>query len=254
MTSASLGSVILRWTKRVGLLIRSGVAALGILLVAVSSRGASHSSGAISQTDAPKPRVVVINPPDCPLRISSIDSDRLSAFHLELGVVVVNLGVRPITSYAIRYSESGKCPASGVIACHMGVIGSSASNLGAGQSSEEVLGALDSSQAIESVEVAVDFVEFEDRTTWGPDQYRNAQILAGMRAGAREAQAYLKHVFQFAGDYGLASALAAEHLPIEPPKKSRPEWIRGFRIGSDTIKSRVKKAVASEAGRRLQRF
>jgi len=128
----------------------------------------------------------------------------------------------------------------------MGVIGSSTPNLGSGQSSEEVLGALDSSQAIERVEVAVDFVEFADRTTWGPDRYRNAQILAGMRAGAREAQAYLKHVFQFAGDYGLASAVAAEHLPLEPPKESRPEWIRGFRLGTDTIRTRVKQAMESK--------
>src|SRR5262245_44813979 len=133
MISASLSLLMGRWTKRVGLLIRSGVAALGILLVAVSSQGANHSSVAIGQTGEPrKPRVVVVNPTDCPLRISSIDSDRLSAYHLELGVVVVNLGVRPITSYAIRYSESGKCPVSGVVACYMGVIGSSTPNLGSG--------------------------------------------------------------------------------------------------------------------------
>ena len=247
MSSASSSSLIGGRTKRVGLLIRSAVAALGVLLVAVSSRGASHSSGAIGQSGEPgKPRVVVVNPPDCPLRISSIDSERLSAFHFTLGVVVVNAGTRPITAYAIRYSESGKCPVSGFVAHYMGVIGSSASNLGSGQSSEALLGGLDSSQAIESVEVAVDFVEFADRTTWGPDLRKNAQTLAGMRAGAREAQAYLKHVFQFAKDYGLVSALAAEHLPLELPKGSGPEWIRGFRLGSDNIKSRVKKAVENE--------
>jgi len=231
---------------RVSFLIRSGAAALGVLLVAGFSQGATQSSRAIWQIYEPgKPRVVVINPPDCPLRISSIDTDRLSLLHLDLGVVVVNRGERPITYYAIRYSEytaQGR-DMSGSVASGMGIIGSSTPNLGSGQSDENELGVWDSCQGIDRVEVTLDFVEFADRTTWGPDLHKNAQLLAGMRAGAREAQAYLKHVFQFAGDYGLASALAAEHLPIEPPKKSRPEWIRGFRIGSDTIKSRVKKAV-----------
>ena len=63
----------------------------------------------------------------------------------------------------------------------------------------------------------------------------------------------MKHVFQFARDYGLASALAAEHLPLEPPKESRPEWIRGFTLGSDNIKLRVKKAVESEGSEEAAR-
>jgi hypothetical protein len=189
---------------------------------------------------------VVVDPPDCPLRISSIDSQRLSAYHFDLGVVVVNAGLRPITSYAITYSLSGKCPVSGFVASDMGVIGSSSSNLGSGQSGEEELGGLDSSQPTERVEVAVDFVEFADRTTWGPDLRRNAQRLAGTRTGAREAQAYLKGIFQSGGDYGLASAVSAEHLPLEPPEASGPEWKRGFTHGSDTIKWRVKKAIESE--------
>src|SRR5579862_8349013 len=106
MASASLRSLIATWTSHAGLLIRPGFATLGILLVTVSSRGATHSFGAVGQTDeAGKPRVIVLNPSDCPLLISSIDSTRLSAYHFDLGVVVVNTGVLPITSYAIRYSE-----------------------------------------------------------------------------------------------------------------------------------------------------
>ena len=63
MTSASLRSLVAKWTRGVGLLIRSGVAALGILLVAVSSRGATNSSGANGQTHEPgKPPVVVVTP------------------------------------------------------------------------------------------------------------------------------------------------------------------------------------------------
>jgi len=206
---------------------------------------------------------VVINPPDCPLRISSIDTDRLSAFHFDLGVVVVNRGERPISYYSITYSlYSGQSrDISGTVATGMGVIGSSAPNLGSGQSHEKELGVIDSLEAssnlrglhqaqrcgaIDHVEVAVDFVEFVDRTTWGPDLGKNAQILAGMRAGAREAHAYLKGVFESGGDSGLASATAAEHLPLEPPKNSGPEWKRGFRLGTDTIRTRVKQAMESK--------
>ena len=52
--------------------------------------------------------------------------------------------------------------------------------------------------------------------------------------------------FPVCAGLGLASAVAAEHLPIEPPKESGPEWMRGFSLGSDNIKSRVEKAVESE--------
>jgi len=159
----------------------------------------------------------------------------------------VNAGLRPITFFAVRYREySGKSQvASGFVANDRGVIGFTAPNLGPGQSDEVALGGEHSPQATERVEVAVDFVEFADRTTWGPDLYKNSRLLVGMRAGAREAQAYLKGILQSGGDYGLASATAAEHLPLEPPKNSDPEWERGFRLGKDTIQRRVRQAMES---------
>jgi len=245
MISASLRWLVAKGTRPGGLPIRLGVGAFGLLLVAVCS-GATPPSGAIRETDkAGKPLVVVLNAPGCPLLISSTDSERLSAYDFNLGVVVVNAGLRPITFLAIRYCEySGQSQVgSGFVGTAKGVIGSTSPNLGPGQSDEEELGGEHSQQAIERVEVAVDFVEFADGTTWGPDLYKNSRLLAGMRAGAREARAYLKGIFQYGGDYSLASATGAEHLPLEPPKNSDPEWERGFGLGKDTIQRRVRQAM-----------
>jgi hypothetical protein len=237
---------VAKGTGRVGIPIRSGVAALGILLVAMSSSAAPNILAAPRQADSGlKPSVVIVSPPDCPLRISITGSSRLSSHVFDLDVLLANSGVLPITGYMITHSEyDGQSRVgSGSGGCFEGVLGSTDFPIGLGQSNEERLGIVFIGHAFDRVELAIDFIEFTDRTTWGPDQGRNAQILSGMRAGAREAQAYLRGVFQFAGSEGLTSALAAEHLPLGPPKNRDPQWERGFRTGADTIHTRAKQAM-----------
>jgi hypothetical protein len=199
---------------------------------------------------------VVLNPPGCPLLISKTDTDQLTAYDLTFFVVVVNTGLHPITFYTIKYWEYSRESrmGSGSVSTAMGVIGSTTPNLGPGETSEAGLGGTSSPQPMDRVEVAVDFVEFADGTRWGPDYSRSAQTLAAMRAGAREAQAYLKGVFQFGGDSGLASAMAAKHLPLEAPKNSKFEWERGFTQGRDAIQRRVRQAMDAGGGDAVARI
>jgi hypothetical protein len=253
MSSASLRSLLAKWTS--GLLIRSGAVAVGTLLLALPPRAAVHSPGSIGQIDEHgKPQVSVVTPADCPLLISGVDDSLLTAPDFELSFSVLNIGARPITWYTVRFSQyRGQSPAgSGDTTSYWGVIGPSTFNFAPGQWKEEVLSA-GGPKAVDRVELAVDFVEFADRTTWGPDLDRSGQMLSGMRSGARIAQAYLKNSLEARGSFGLATVVSPEHLLLEPYENNEPseknddwrQWTRGYRLGRDTIQRRVKQALES---------
>ena len=245
--------------SRNGLLIRSGALTVAMFLLAAPLRAAARPPSPVGWTnESAKPRVLIVSLPGCPLLISGVDDSRLTAHHLELSFFVLNIGAQPITSYTIRYSEyRGESPAgSGDTSSSWGVLGPKTFNFPPGQWNDEVIGVTNEPEAIDRVELAVDFVEFTDRTVWGPDLDRNGQMLAGMRDGAAAAQAYLKQTLEARGSIGLMTAIVAEHLPLEPDQNNErsvknsdwQQWIRGYRLGRDTIKRKVKQAMESGGG------
>ena len=237
--------------SRNGLLIRSGALTIAMFLLAAPLRAAARPPGPVGWTDEhEKPKVLVVTPQGCPLLISGVDDSLLTAHHFELSFYVLNIGARPITYFAVRYSAYRGQSAldSGDTATDKGAIGPGSLNLAPGQWEDGELGAVDSPDAIDRVELAVDFVETTDGTTWGPDLSKNGVRLSALRSGARTAQAYLKSTLEAKGSAGLVAAVSLEHLPLEPdennePSKKRDYWEWAYRLGRDTIHRRVKQAI-----------
>jgi hypothetical protein len=88
----------------------------------------------------------------------------------------------------------------------------------------------------------VDFVEFTDGTTWGADACQSAELLAGQRAGAREARKLLREVFDTGGADAVIETLKSGLPRAEPPPDRSRVWRHGFGSGFGGYVSRIKRA------------
>lgn len=95
------------------------------------------------------------------------------------------------------------------------------------------------------VNISVDFVEFDDGTTWGADDSNSRDRLAGQRAGAKAERQRLKHLLKTKGTVAL-SDLPEGHDDAEPPPAAagRSEtWLHGYRGGVSAMRHRVRQAL-----------
>ena len=70
------------------------------------------------------------------------------------------------------------------------------------------------SSPIDSITVAIDFVEFEDGITWGPDIGKTKERLDSMRAGSRAAIGSLIKLMKTDGLPAVISILETESIDI----------------------------------------
>jgi hypothetical protein len=98
----------------------------------------------------------------------------------------------------------------------------------------------------EKINVAVDFVEFSDGTTWGPDVSNYKDRLAGEREGAKAERRRLRELFGAKGQGPLRDRLEAG----EQGESSRPEaagrtaaWAEGYSSGVMAMRHRVRQAL-----------
>src|SRR5205085_6416571 len=99
------------------------------------------------------------------------------------------------------------------------------------------------SEPLEKIKVYVDFVEFDDGTTWGEDKSQSAELLAGQRAGARTALAYLNQGQKEGGLTALNKIGKLSSLPIAPPPNHSAQWLEGFRSGISIIQEQFQSAL-----------
>lgn len=185
---------------------------------------------------------------DSPLQIlnvvtqtrKSIDESGLEWNMLTVDFNVQNVGDKPIRAYTIReFSREFDNDSGGTISSYR------SSALKANQSSDESLGETGSTQAQESLKLAVDFIEFADGTTWGKDFSNSAQYFAGIKTGIKTILEKLKEPDQKGGIKAVIKTLD-EMKELTTPDEQSERWKRGFRIGSTIIKSRLKRVYETE--------
>lgn len=96
------------------------------------------------------------------------------------------------------------------------------------------------------VRVSVDFVEFEDGTTWGTDAGNSKDTLAGQRAGAKAERQRLKNLLKSKGRPAISdlSEVSRSDEPAASDVTGRsPEWLQGYRSGVGSIRHRVRQAI-----------
>ncbi len=201
-------------------------------------------------------QVLVKDQPDTPLRVLNIKDNSTSLYTPEINVVVQNTSFKSIRAYAIRYDIGiGKTNASGL---ELSIGAGGGADLQPNKSETVDIGAgATYSSPIDSITVAIDFVEFEDGIIWGPDIGKTKERLDGMRAGSRAAIGSLIKLMKTDGLPAVISTVEKESIDITPPADHSPEWLDGFHQGIGLIQGRLKNTYKdkgiSEMERALQR-
>lgn len=197
---------------------------------------------ALAQTE-----VSVYPQPDSPLQIFNVVAKTRKSNDFgnrEMDVLTVdfnvqNIGDKPIRAYTIRqldndldvFITSYRLSAGGM--------------LKANQSSNDSFGETGSTQRPKNFRLAVDFIEFADGTTWGEDFFNSAPLFAGVKAGIKLMLENLKEINQKGGIEAVIKTLD-QMKELTTPAEQDEKWKRGFKIGSNSIKSRLKRVYETE--------
>ncbi len=191
--------------------------------------------------------VSVYPQPDSPLQILNVvPSSRKSTDDtgrewnmLTVDFTLQNVGDKTIRAYTIReFSREFDTDLGGVIFSYKL---SAEGILKPNQSSNQQIGEFGSTQVQENFRLAVDFIEFTDGSTWGKDLSNSAQQLAGLKTGIKMVLESLKESNQQGGIEAVIKTLN-EMKELSPPDEQSATWKRGFRSGSNTMKSIIKRA------------
>lgn len=185
------------------------------------------------------PEVQITSQPDAPLRITSIKTKWAGGDHsgVELYIVVENFSEKAVSSYTTRDDNDVE----GTRACMLMSAPSPGKVLRPGQSEGRSTWRHYSTVS-ETLARKVDFVEFADGTTWGPDSCSSAISLDGRRAGARAARKLLQAMFASGGADGVIDTLKQGLLRAQVPPHQSQVWQNGFAAGFEIYLHRIRDA------------
>lgn len=198
-----------------------------------------QKNGGAEQTIKPQLKVAVKRQTDAPIAIKVSSADELAAGSPQIAFVLRNLGEKAIRAYTIRWEATiGSSSFAGMVLTNINV---QESIFAPGQSRSESLSSLPSSTTpITRLVLTVDYVEFLDGASWGPDIQKSAEILAGQRAGARAEAANLLRLLDSRGPSAVIDSYAADEPEASAPPGNSEKWVEGFRSGRDTIRARLR--------------
>jgi hypothetical protein len=188
--------------------------------------------------------------PDAPLHISSIevsvsrpniaDPDFEQA---KVTAVITNVGSMPVSAFAISHGSANTSNKSGVMFLNIMSLNEA---LQPGQSKTYHIVSLPLKPVADGLNLAVDYTEFTDGTTWGPDKFNVAQKLAGQRAGARAAKAHFRGLLKKGGPTAVMYSLGEDNTTtdedISIPRGNSRDWEDGFHTGYKVSRNRLRSA------------
>jgi hypothetical protein len=232
-----LGKFITLWIVIICLAFLSKNAAYAL----ISNARSVVTSALLRQT----PSISAPTQADSPIRISSITINHASSpLEPRLDYVLTNVSRKSVNAYAVRHVVlHGGQRSEGVI-----LRASNSTNplIRSGHGESGALGSGVYPEPVESIQLFVDFVEFEGGVTWGVDRFKSAERLSGQRAGARnESGRLLKSLDEKNVDL-TAQLLAAEGSETVSPVGHSPEWSDGFREGVNFKRAQLKRIYLKE--------
>lgn len=201
-----------------------------------------QQSGPPPAAERGKPAVKVREQQGSPLQVSMqtkwVSTDQQG---LELYFVVTNAGERPVRAYTVRVGGVAEGEPGG--GCFFHNTEKRGKVLQPGRSAgRSTWRAIPLSEPRPEIDVAVDFVEFNDGSTWGGDTCQSAELLNGLRAGGRAAQREFKKKLDARGVEALLRELDDEDPALAPPEGRSAAWERGFEGGVSSLRERIRKA------------
>ena len=224
-------------SEKYNLFVRISVlCVLTACLLLLAGRG--EMAGSISEQKASVPSLAVQPQPDSPLRINILSYDSSDPRTPEITYEVINTSVKPVSAYTIsQETVRGNEKSSGTLLSDLAL-----SNvvLNPGQYFTESITYQPLSDKPSQVTLSVDFVEFNDGATWGPNLYKSNEMLAGQRAGAREARKQILTVYKAMGLQEALKHVEAHPTSDAPPPGFSPNWEDGFRHGYSFASTRLR--------------
>lgn len=196
------------------------------------------ASGALTQSS----KLTVENRQDSPLQISSFQIDlTYSETSSDVTLMLTSSSLKPVRAFTIA-SSVGQEKTSAVLITtdtdeqmwHFNEI----KPIKIRKSHDEIQN---------GVKLSIDFIEFSDGSTWGPDSFNSADDLAGEDVGLRSSVQSLSEISKTKGLNALTNNV---DIPT-PPGKSL-SWQRGFQRGTRTVSERLNRAYKKGGQEQLQ--
>ena len=192
------------------------------------------------------PPIIIASQPDSPLVITT--SVRWAAPGrqvLDLYVVVTNQDVRSVRAYTTRIDigtqnePTRQCPNVNIY------------SPGKVMKQEEKDGksrfiAPDKNMPLSPITVSVDYVEFADGSTWGPDTCQTVEYLNGERAGGETAIHWFQNLIKEKGIAAALDVIRNRNANVEKPYNPSAKWNEGFGFGVDVVGHRIMTAYQTE--------
>jgi hypothetical protein len=151
---------------------------------------------------------------------------------------VTNTSSKVIKAYAIRNDATvGSGTSSGVAKTYLH---DASAFLYPGSRRLESSSAVTYAGEVKKVALSVDYVEFEDGTTWGGDSFKISENFAGQRAGYRAFIEKVREVYRAKGQAALLSALESDVVDLYPQSDKSQRWKDGFNNGLKIAHLRLK--------------
>ncbi|MBA3240974.1 MAG: hypothetical protein H0T60_07075 [Acidobacteria bacterium] len=106
-----------------------------------------------------------------------------------------------------------------------------------------------------TVNLSVDFVEFGDGATWGPDMNKSHDRLSGQRAGAKMERRRLRELLKAKGAAAVLTSVSEEPSGDNSPSSTSgrsSEWQEGFRSGVGSARHRIRQALQTGDSTQLE--
>ncbi|MDQ3254939.1 MAG: motile sperm domain-containing protein [Acidobacteriota bacterium] len=189
------------------------------------------------------PTMSVQSSSDTPLLISSLRFDPSEPRAPEITFEITNVSSNPIRAYAIREVTTKDTLKGESGSAMIADMDSTNAILQPGQTITDSIIHQALSKETSDIKIIVDFIEFTDGTTWGPDLYKSAERLAGRRAGVSEANKRLYKILETKGVQAVMNAIDTGVLNFEPSTSHSSIWEESFRSGLNATSTRLKRAL-----------
>lgn len=221
------------------LALASKILALGVLVTClVSLTNRREIAGSTNDQKASVPSLSVQSQPDSPLRINILSYDSSDPRTPEVIYEVINISTKPISAYTVsQETVRGNEKSRGTLLSDLAL-----SNivLQPGEYSTESITYQPLSDKPSQVTLSVDFVEFDDGATWGPNLYKSDAVFAGQHAGAREARKQILTVYKSRGLQEALKYIETNPGGDAPSLGFSPDWEGGFKRGYSFTSKRLK--------------
>jgi len=223
--------------------------ALPFLLLGSSRRWFGAASKARTRQ---APEIIVDKQPTDPFVLTVENQELLDPRTPIIQVKLTNTHVKTIRAYAIRYDITldGGSQFRGGLECQIST--SESSLVPPGETAATDVGGGTFSNPASSITLSVDYLEFTDNTSWGPDTANTRERLAGMRQGARSARRHLTRLLRTSGSDSVIKAIEGDGDGIETPSNQSEHFSKGFREGIALIKGQLKTAITSDSPSSLE--